>query len=277
VTVPGEDAYSGTAFDKADFPLVEAPCDTVLGLVFVHQQDEPPQSAAEWLGPELLEVLSKPLANPDLEVFDTSHMGIDVNWKVFAENARDGYHVPFVHPFFRATSPPGSYRLLRNSHAVQELRSDVSQLDEDLAAQLMTAPLPGVEPGEGYIVNIFPDSIVTLRTNVVSIDFQILDGPASVIMHSRTLGVRGDTDETRKARAASQAAWLKDRLEFEDFPVFGYQQAGLRSRKVRHSLIARGTPATEGTRGDDNRLRHFWVLWRELMGTSENSAASLLG
>jgi methanesulfonate monooxygenase large subunit len=165
--------------------------------------------------------------------------------------------------------------LVRNSHAIQVLHSDVQKLDPDLATQLQTAPLPGVEPGQAYIVNIFPDMIVTLRSNMVSIDFQVLDGPARVVMQNRTLGLRGDDDETRKARAASQAAWIQDRLDYEDFPVFAYQQAGVQSRKVRHSLIARGVPALEGTRGDDNRLRHFWVTWRQLMGASSNSGEDL--
>jgi hypothetical protein len=107
----------------------------------------------------------------------------------------------------------------------------------------------------------------------VSIDFQRFRGATEVTLENRTLGLAGDTDEMRKARAVSQRAWFADPLENEDYPIFLIQQRGVVSRKVRYSVIARGADAMTGTRGDDNRLRHFWVEWRRLMGVGANSLA----
>lgn len=62
---------------------------------------------------------------------------------------------------------------------------------------------------------------ITLRYNMISLDWQIFDGPDRVVLHNRTVGLKDDTEDQR------------------------------------------GKDATEGTRGDDNRLRAFWVKWRE--------------
>jgi hypothetical protein len=60
-------------------------------------------------------------------------------------------------------------------------------------------------------------------------------------------------------------------------PIFLAQQEGITSPHVRYSVIARGQDAMTGTRGDDNRLRHFWTQWRALMETDANSIDPALG
>jgi len=270
VGIPGEEAYDGTGFVKEDFPLVSLPCESIFGLVFVNLDDDP-EPLANWIGADLIDVLRRPLGLGEYEVFAIDSDALAVNWKVFAENARDGYHVPFVHPFFRKASPPGTYRLFENGHAVQYLGMDPAGIEPDLWERLRTHPLPGLEVGEGYIVNVFPDLAITVRSNVVSIDFQRIEGPAAVSMENRTLGVVGDSEEQREARRLSQEVWFANPVRLEDYPIFARQQRGVASRKVRHSIVARGADTNMGTRGDDNRLRHFWVQWRELMDTSSNS------
>lgn len=270
VRIPGEEAYDGTGFHREDFPLVELQCDSLFGLVFVSLADDC-EPLASWLGKAVIEVLRKPLAHGDYEVFDSHRDELPVNWKVFAENARDGYHVPFVHPFFRKHSPPRTYHLSDHGHAVQHLGMDPTGMEPQLWDQLRSYPLPSLEVGEGYIVNLFPDIAITVRSNVVSIDFQRFRGATQVTLENRTLGLVGDTDEIRKARAVSQRVWFADPVQNEDYPVFLIQQRGVGSRKMRYSVIARGSDAMTGTRGDDNRLRHFWVEWRHLMGVGANS------
>src|SRR5262249_14191706 len=152
----------------------------------------------------------------------------------------DGYHVPFVHPFFRKASPPGDYRLLANGHAVQELGVDPKGMEPELWEEIRRFPLPGVEEGEGYIINLFPDMTITLRYNMISLDWQTFDGPSQSTLHNRTLGLKDDTEEQREARQASQGAWFQNPLELEDHPIFEGQQRGVSSRGVRWSLIARG-------------------------------------
>ena len=198
---------------------------------------------------------------------------LPVNWKVFAENARDGYHVPFVHPFFRKASPPGQYFLHDNGHAVQRLGMDESGVEPDVWARIMRNTLPGVTPGDGYIVTLFPDATLQLRSNEISIDSQIARGPKSVLMESRVLGLEDDTPEIVEDRILSHSTWFLNPVELEDAPVFVAQQQGVAARGVPYSIIARGADATTGTRGDDNRLRWWWNRWREMMGVELNSLA----
>ena len=270
IGIPEETAYDDTGFRKEDFPLVEISCDSALGLVFVNLAPEPEPLSA-WLGQGVLDILRVPLANAQFEVFNRKKIDVRANWKVWAENSRDGYHVPFVHPFFRKASPPGQYTLLDNGHAVQRLGMDPKGIEPALWEKLQLDPLPGIGVGEGYIVTLFPDLGITLRSNVISIDTQVINGPESVTLQGRQLGLVGDTEETREHRKLSWLTWFNNPVELEDHPIFEGQQRGVASRGVRHSIIARGRDTTVGTRGDDNRLRHFWVKWREMMGVDVNS------
>ena len=275
IGIPGEEAYDGTGFAKEDHPLAVVRCEEELGLIFVSFNADAP-SLREYLGPKIIETLSTPLANAEYEIVKYISYELPVNWKVFAENARDGYHVPFVHPFFRKASPPGPYHLYDNGHAVQRLGMDPAGIDADLWAKIKLHTLPGVETGDGYIVTLFPDATITLRSNVVSIDSQRSLGPATVLMESRVLGVVGDTQDVRDIRALGHATWFLDPVEQEDAPIFVGQQQGVAASGVRYSVIARGADAMTGTRGDDNRLRQWWTAWRGAMGTELNSLCAEL-
>ncbi|MDI9897379.1 aromatic ring-hydroxylating dioxygenase subunit alpha [Rhodococcus sp. IEGM 1381] len=274
VGLSGAKSYEGTGFEKSDHNLIEFTCESTLGLVFVHF-GKAPTSVVEWLGPTVHSTMATPLANAEFTVISRWSMEMPVNWKVFAENVRDGYHVPFVHPFFRAASPAGRYSLHDNGHAVQQLGMDPEGMEPELWEQLRKNPLPGVEVGDGYIVNLFPDSTVTLRSNVVSIDTQHVLSPDKVVLHNLTLGLVGDDDEVMENRKLAQKTWFQNPLEIEDYPIFLAQQEGLTSRKLPYSVIARGQDASEGERGDDNRLRQFWSQWRLLMGTKFNSLSDV--
>jgi len=270
IGVPGEEAYDGSGFVKEENPLVGVRCEVVLGLVFVCFNEQAPP-LRDYLGPKVIETLSTPLANAQFEVVKYYGYELPINWKVFAENARDGYHVPFVHPFFRKASPPGPYYLFDGGHAVQTLGMDPTGIEPDLWVRLQEHTLPGVETGDGYIVTLFPDATITLRSNVISIDSQRALGPKKVRMESRVLGLSGDTEAVREVRALGHATWFLNPVELEDGPIFVGQQEGVAAQGVRYSVIARGADATTGTRGDDNRLRQWWTAWRRFMGVELNS------
>jgi methanesulfonate monooxygenase large subunit len=270
LSVPGPEAYEPSAWRKEDYGLVPVRVDSVYGLVFVCLDSGAP-SLAEYLGPDVLAVLGKALGGGEMEVFHQRVLPVKANWKVWAENARDGYHVPFVHPFFLKASPPQEYQLLPNGHAVQYLGMKLDELEPDYAAKLLACPLPGVTPGEGFILMIFPDTGITLRSNMVSIESQVPVAVEESVLESRVLGLRGDDDATRALRRLSWEAWINGPLSTEDHSIFELQQRGLHGKGVRHSFIGRGADATTGRRGDDNRLRQFWAAWREYMGVERNA------
>jgi methanesulfonate monooxygenase large subunit len=269
IGVPGEEAYDGSGFRKQDFPLVELACETIFGLVFVNP-DPHPMPLRRWLGDAIVETLRVPLAGADFVVTKHRRRELPVNWKIWAENARDGYHVPFVHPFFRRASPPGEYMLCDNGHAVQRVGMDKDGMG-DLWDKMQMERLPGLGPNDGYVMTLFPDGFLMVRSNFVSIDVQHVTGPTQLVFEERLLGVKGETPDVTERRSAGQEAFLWDALDKEDFPIFLSQQEGVMSRGVRQSLIARGVDTPTGLRGDDNRLRQFWRQWRTHMNVSENS------
>jgi phenylpropionate dioxygenase-like ring-hydroxylating dioxygenase large terminal subunit len=215
--------------------------------------------------------MERPLGRAEYEQFHYESWTLKANWKVFGENQRDGYHVPFVHQSFLARgSPAQPYRLFPEGHAIQRLRQAQEAVDEKTWEETNRELLPGMEPGEGWVVNIFPDFLIMVRNNVSEILSQVNISHDEVLFEVRLLGLKGDSEEQRASRRRSYEVWLQSQQP-EDKAIMEIQQRGLQSRGLRTSLIARGAEATEGVRGDDNRLRQFWQTWRGLMGVAENS------
>lgn len=270
VTVPGEAAYEGSGFSKADFGLVPVRAETVFGLVFICLDPEAPP-LSQYLGADLLAVMETPLGRADYEVFYFDSWLLKANWKLFAENGRDGYHVPFVHESFLGyASPPMPYTLFDTGHAVQVASWNRDAVDEQTWQRTTRFPLPGFQPGEGWIANIFPDLVVMARTSAVEVLSQIPLTHDETLYEVRGLGPVGDSEEQRACRRLAFEVWFQTQLP-EDRAAMETQQRGLVSRTVRTSIIARGAEATTGLRGDDNRLRQFWRVWRRMMDTEANA------
>ncbi|HZP26521.1 MAG TPA: aromatic ring-hydroxylating dioxygenase subunit alpha [Dehalococcoidia bacterium] len=273
IGVPGEEAYSGSGFSKEQLGLVPVRCETVYNLTFVCLSDSAPP-LRDFLGEELLSEMERPLGRAEYEQFHYESWTLKANWKVFGENQRDGYHVPFVHQSFLAKgSPAQPYRLFPEGHAIQRLRQAQEAVDEKTWAETNRDLLPGMEPGEGWVVNIFPDFLIMVRNNVSEILSQVNISHDEVLYEVRLLGLKGDSEEQRANRRRSYEVWLQSQQP-EDKAIMEIQQRGLQSRGLRTSLIARGAEATEGVRGDDNRLRQFWQAWRGMMDLPANSLGS---
>ena len=248
IGIPGEEAYDGSGFRRETTRSSACAARWSSGWCS-SASTRRSNRCATWLGPEIVRALSTPLADARFRVIKYYAYELPVNWKVFAENARDGYHVPFVHPFFRKASPPGQYELYGRGHAVQRLGMDESGIDPEVWKRIMHDTLPGVTPGDGYIVTLFPDVTLQLRSNEISIDSQVVLGPDRVRMESRVLGLDGDAPETIANRILGHTTWFLGPVEGEDAPVFLAQQAGVaargrtvqrdRARRRRHRRDAR--------------------------------------
>lgn len=270
--VPGRQAYDHCGFREQDFGLAPVRCQSIYGLVFVCLDDRAP-ALQDYLGSEMLAVMEQPLGRVDLEIMYAEDWPLQANWKVFAENSRDGYHVPFVHheSVLRTGSPSRPYHLFEGGYgrAVQWVDWDPSAVSDADWQETSRCPLPGFTPGEGWVANLFPDFLLMARSNVVEYFVQTPLSHDQTLFGVRVLGVVGDSPEERASRQRSIDVWLRTQWP-EDKCVMEAQQRGLRSKGMRTSLIARGQEAVEGTRGDDNRLRQFWQAWREMMGEPEN-------
>jgi nitrite reductase/ring-hydroxylating ferredoxin subunit len=276
VGVPGIESFDGLGFRKEDYGLVEARVDTVYGLIFVCQSDDAPP-LAEFIGAEMISWLHQPLAQGEFELILHRRIEVRANWKMNAENARDGYHVPNLHPSLKKMSAPRPYHIL-GVHALQELDLFEETVDPGIWLGMQECPLPGLGPKDGYVAVLFPDSFVITRSNFVEIETQTQLGPELSIVEDRVLGRKGDPDSVKQIRLRSWEIWVGDIVALQDIPQLELQQRGVQSRHVPVSLIARQGASPDGprlgqaNRGDDERLRQFWQHWRELMGLPQNAS-----
>lgn len=289
--VPGEEAYQTSynagGLDRDSFGLVPIRVEIMHRLVFVcFDADAPP--LADFLG-SAADVLRHPFADPDLEMWSVREQPMAANWKMQPENSRDGYHAPLLHTRLRHVSPPKPYRILENGHAVQFLDLDYeeglrhSTVDSDLLEQpeltraYMAHPLPGIErDAPAYVITLFPDTLILVRYSTLLIERQIPVDADNTLIEFRAGGVKGDSDEVARIRQSHwDLYWSHERGNLpEDWVAYEAQQRGVRSIGARYSLLARGEPADEGLRGDDNRIRAFWHEWRRLMRVAENAPSA---
>ena len=272
----------GLAMER--FGLVAVRIEACHRLVFVCFDSEAP-ALEDFLGGAAAS-LKMPFGAPESEVFLVRRSVVNANWKMQPENSRDGYHAPLLHRRLLDVSPPKPYRVLDHGHSVQELGLDyasglargtvdkVLRDDPEMTLAFMRHPLPGMSlERPALVVVLFPDTLLLVRYSTALIERQIALGPEQTLIELRACRRIDDSPEVRSIRERHwQLYWSSDGGNLpEDIAAWEAQQRGVHALGVQHSLIARGEPAREGLRGDDNRLRQFWQEWRRLMGTSQNA------
>ena len=94
----------GDDFDKNDFPLVEAPCDTYGGFIFINL-DENAEPLESFLS-DLPDLSRYQL--PELRRAAKVEYVVDANWKLICENYNECYHCALVHPQLHRISDANS-------------------------------------------------------------------------------------------------------------------------------------------------------------------------
>jgi len=85
----------GAEVDPSRFSLTPASVAAWRGLLFVSPDPAEPDLGA-WLGP-----IARHSTHFPMETFEVTHRSshdMEANWKVYAENYQEGYHIPLVHP-----------------------------------------------------------------------------------------------------------------------------------------------------------------------------------
>lgn len=271
VGVPGTEAYDypTSGFSKERFGLVPVRCESAHGLVFVCLDPAAP-ALSSFLG-NAMPVLERFFGTGELEVIHQTRYPMHANWKLYPENSRDGYHVPFLHKLFRSGSPPRQYALLDNGHTIQYLGVDQGDMSDEEYEAFARDLLPGLHRNEGFAMQIWPHLLILARNNFMMIESVHPVAAGETAMQGRVLGVRGDASDVRDLRMASWSKWADIPNRGEDLPVIESQQRALRSGAVPFILLNRGADNVEGVRGDDNRVRQFWQVWRDRLDLPLNS------
>lgn len=220
--IPNRRGFSDQ-IDKAQLGLRPLRFDTWERFVFVNVDGSaPPLTSYLEAAPNLLAQHGIEELTPTVRIDDT----IDVNWKVFVDNALDDYHIPIVHA-----------KTLQPFHEGMEFREDVG----DRFVNVLCAPMndfgqslypPRKGMGEeqsrvAYAIDVFPNltilafpdgGVTTLRLTPLAID--------RTGVELRSYSHRPDQIGPDEAKFSS------DFLE-EDYRVMRRVQQGLRSRHFR--------------------------------------------
>lgn len=275
---PQPQGYNNTGFDRKNFPLVEIPVGSALGLIFVNLDQE-----AEPLETFLAGVLEDEriisVLNGDLDVFHFHQQIVNCNWKLFVDNSREGYHVN-LHEFVRRTSP----ELLDVTNTAMKWhdlgRGHLAIYADDGSAQMnygkmnydnaegskLSHPLPGMSQGGLMILHLFPDIMINVRSSAIRIDRMVPLACDKTLLEWRGLGLKGDTPDVRRVRIANHnTVWGPFGRQLpEDVAAVEWQMNALRHghRAISYSIIARHANLTFT---DDIEVREFYKEWKRLM------------
>ena len=187
------EGYASVKLDKEDYPLIPVRVDVLAGLIFVCLSDET-KGLEDFVG-DIIEPVRGPLSDTPLKVFHYHKANVATNWKLWQDNNSERYH-SLMHFINRKTMPwvtgktsPMKLNIFDNGHS--GYWSDGSAtVDYDAGdyAMVSIGTLPGMQENEMRVINLFPDVMVNIRSNVVRIDRMVPVAPGRTIVEWRGLG-----------------------------------------------------------------------------------------
>jgi len=97
-----------TNIDKSEYGLFRVRCETWRGLVFVCLSGETPP-LDEWMREVSDAAVRYPLEK--MHLARKLSLDAEINWKTYADNYAEGWHVPTIHPGLNASLDMASYRI----------------------------------------------------------------------------------------------------------------------------------------------------------------------
>jgi len=268
IGMPRGDAFERVGLDRSCFGLRQVRCEEYLGLTFINL-DDGAGPLREFIG-NSLELEEEILGTKPLEVFDYYEQVLETNWKNWQETNMDLYH-EYMHVSNRRTSLSEksyferNWRTYPHGHVAIErykVRYDKYPGWKDRDSRLS---LPGLDPAEFQLINLFPDIAINARGTVIRLDSQIPLAPNRTLVQYRGLAIKGEPDEDRSQRARdfNQFWGIFGRNQPEDLLATSLQGRVFRGKQVPYTYWARDEG---GKTQDDVGVRSWYVEWARLMG-----------
>jgi methanesulfonate monooxygenase subunit alpha len=264
--------YEAVGLDLSCFGLLPVRVEAVAGLVFACL-DPAVEPLRAFLG-DVCAGFTEPLGAVPMEVFHFHKALVRTNWKLWQDNNSERYH-GMLHVINRKTQPwihgkssPMKVRVFANGHGGFWTERDVSVAYERVGTTGVTGNvLPGMRENEQRVVDIFPDLMINIRSNVVRIDRMVPLEPGVTLIEYRGLGVKGDSAEAHAMRLRHHnLLWgPAGRNLPEDVLAVESQWQCMKAGGVRHSVIAREEDLNPT---DDANLRAYYQEWGRRMGRS---------
>jgi methanesulfonate monooxygenase subunit alpha len=262
--------YEPVSLDLAGHGLVPVRVDTAAGLVFVCL-DPDCEPLGEYLG-QAMSAVQEPLSAAPLEVFHFHKAYVRTNWKLWQDNNNERYHAILhsahrkISPWVSADANPQMQYVFPNGHSGWWSDGKATVAYDRAGYSGVTGyPLAGMRENEQRIVNIFPDLMINIRSNVVRLDRMVPVEPGLTLVEFRGLGVKGDSEEARALRLQHHnLLWgPAGRNLPEDVIAVEAQWRSMQSDGVRYSVIAREENLNAT---DDESLRTYYREWGRRMG-----------
>ncbi len=270
-SVAKAEGYERAGLDKCELGLVPVRTESIAGLVFMCL-DPDCEPLKDFLGDSILPIM-EPLGTVPMEVFHFHKAIIHTNWKLWQDNNSERYH-SMLHAINRTTQPwvlgktsPMKLRLFPNGHSGywSDGEATVAYERGGYADVTRGGTLPGLRDNEMRVINLFPDFMINIRSNVVRLDRMIPLDAGRTLVEWRGLGVLGDSEEMRALRLKHHNMFWgpAGRNLPEDLLAVESQYRSMQAEAVRYSILAREEDLNPT---DDANLRAYYVEWGRRMG-----------
>ena len=267
--------YKAVNLDRSKLGLIPIRTETIAGLVFICLNEDAPDLKT-FLG-DIMAPLMDPLGGEPLDVFHFHKADIATNWKLWQDNNSERYH-SMLHVINRKTQPwvkgktsPMKLRLGENGHSGY-WSDGVAEVDYAAGgyAGVSSGILPGLRENEMRVINLFPDTMVNIRSNVIRIDRMVPISPGCTRIEWWGLGLRDVSEEVRSERLRHHNMFWgpAGRNLGEDIIAVEEQWAAMSADVVRYSILAR---EEELNPTDDANLRAYYQEWGRLTGRAPNA------
>ena len=263
--------YEAVKLDKSELGLIAVRCEVLGGLVFACLDESTP-GLREFLGDVTVGFLLQ-LGTVPLEVFHFHKAVLKTNWKLWQDNNSERYH-SMLHasnrislPWVMGKTSPMKLRIFPHGHSGYWTDGEVAKVDYSRGGYegIIGGALPGMRDSEMRVINLFPDLMINIRSNVVRLDRMVPLEAGVTLVEWRGLGVKGDSAEQRAIRLKHHNLFWgpTGRNLPEDVIAVESQFRSMCADGVRHSILAREEDLNPT---DDANLRAYYKEWARMMG-----------
>ena len=180
--------------DKKDMGLFKGSVGVIGGMIFVHPQENPAQSFDSWKSALGDALWPHDLASGELVSSGRITYEMKCNWKVFYENAIDGYHLAYLHEntLGKTLTPKGQVWEAHGQHLVwysterDGEKHAIPKLIEEQVGGWGSA-VQGAEKGDyPGVVMLFPNTLVTPNPWGISVSTLVPVSPGITHMVAET-------------------------------------------------------------------------------------------
>jgi len=236
--------------DRSGLSLHQASIGIWKGLIFANPAAD--QDFTAWIGPLDAAPFPHDTTDPSLQMGDEFVYRIKCNWKVFYENAIDGYHLAYLHENTLGGPVPGKNiwdqhgdHLVWYSTERDEVRNRVPNFVQEQADSYGMTKIKGAEtPGYGGVYMLFPGTIITPSPWSLTVSSLEPIDAGNTILRARSWTPRGWFSSKEAPKEApgfdpdtgliESRNWTKPPLETGDFQTEDIWVC----EKMQRSLVA---------------------------------------